>query len=558
MSTVDRTVVPGEVRGVGTRGEYRVLAPGPGEPHQTRTDLTPAATAASAAKTFAETAVETASETPDGQPFLRFAHLTDFQLADPSSPGRLDFLQPHADRPGWAGMFPAYRPQEFVAPHGVEAMIRTLADQQPLDFVLTTGDNTDNAQSNELAAVLALLDGGADLDPLFGEPDATGNPAHTPSGHHYHPEPGSDDVYQREHGFPTVPGALAAAAKPFRTHGLGAPWLACCGNHDCLAQGRSRVTPQFQALVTGDRRPVAAPADLPAEPMSRYLTDPTALSRGASVPITPRADRRLLDRAEYVRAHLASPTSPRGHGFTDRNLADDTAHYCYDEVPGVRVIVLDTTNPDGDVTGSIGQRQRDWLVDRLTEVHSRYRRADGTEVRTDTPDRAVILASHHGLAMLDNDRVAPDADPPRHLAGQLTELLHRFPNVVLWLAGHEHRNAVTPVPGPAGGFWHVLTSGLCEWPCQSRLLELRVTDTDRLVIRSTMIDHAAPTRPGPALDLWDLAALHRELAANEPTRVGGPHSAGTPADRNVDLTVPITPALATTLRALRDPVSSRR
>ncbi|WP_405165475.1 metallophosphoesterase [Nocardia sp. NBC_01499] len=528
MSTRDHTLVPGDTAG------YRTLATAPGELHTPRTELAPGA------------------EPGGGRRLLRFVHITDFQLADPFSPGRLDFLQRLAGRPGWDDMFPAYRPQEVVALQAFEAMARTIRDIDAA-FVVTTGDNTDNAQLNELRAVLALLDGGVELDPAFGVVDKQTHPSHTVSGEFYNPEPESRDRYKRDHGFPDVPGLLAAAAIPFATRGFGAPWLACFGNHDCLAQGRAPVTPDFQRLVTGDRRPVGIPVQVPDDPMRSYLADPTALSDGPALPIQPRADRRLVDRAEYIRAHLDSPAEPAGHGFTEQNLTDGTAYYCYDALPGVRIIVLDTTNPAGHVTGSIGARQRDWLIDRLTEVHSTHLDEHGAPVRTGNRDRVVLLASHHGMSMLDNTTEGPEADLPRYLAADLEAILHRFDNVVLWLAGHEHRNSITPHPGPHGGFWHVITSGLCEWPVQARSLELLLPEPDSpdnlLVIRSTMIDHAAPPQPGPTLDLWDLASLHRELSCNEPSRVGGPHSAGSPADRNVDLVVPISPALLIELRA---------
>ena len=329
-------------------------------------------------------------------------------------------------------MFPAYRPQEPVALQAFEAMIRTIGEigLHRLDFVITAGDDTDNAQRNELDAFLALLDGGVELDPAFGVAEPHGHPSYAVSGDCYNPEPAVRDRYKHDNGFPDFPGLLEAAAVPFRTEGLGVPWLACFGNHDCLAQGRAPVTPEFQARRT-----------------------------------------------------TATTTSP----------------------------------------------------------------ACGLSCRV------VVLASHHGLGMLTNALGGPDADLPRYLAADIEAILHRFGNVVLWIAGHEHRNAVTPHPGPTGGFWHLITSGLCEWPCQARHLELLLPEPgpagEALVIRSTMIDHAAPVRPA-GRGVWDLAAIRRELAANEPSRVGGPHSEGGPADRNAELVVPISSALAVELRTI--------
>ncbi|RJQ76273.1 hypothetical protein D5S17_18590 [Pseudonocardiaceae bacterium YIM PH 21723] len=482
-------------------GPYRRLSHTTGEPHQVRTDLTEA--------------------TPgESRSLLRFVHITDFQLADPASPGRLDFLQRFAGEPEWADMLPAYRPQEPVSLHAFEAMVRTIRELGGLDFVITTGDNTDSAALNELDAYMSIMDGGGTVDPTFGVSDLQAIPAHIESGDYWNPELSSRDVYKRHLEFPDYPGLLAAAGKSFDTVGFGAPWLACFGNHDCLAQGRAPETSKFHDLITGGHRPTAAPDAPPAgDKMEHYLADPTFLSGGAGVQIEPRADRRMVSRAEYIRAHLDSATGPAGHGFTEQNIADGTAYYSHD-LPGVRVIVLDSTNPAGGVRGSIDARQFAWLEGELTEAQA--------------AGRIIVLASHHGLSMMDNVL----GDERRYLAADIEGLLHRFPNVALWLIGHIHRNQATPRPGANGGFWEVCTSAMAEWPTQTRLIELSEAG-GVVTIRCTMIDHQAPVQPGAELNLWDLASIHREVSANEPTRVGGPESAGTPLDRNVDLLVRI-------------------
>jgi hypothetical protein len=57
-----------------------------------------------------------------------------------------------------------------------------------------------------------------------------------------------------------------------------------------------------------------------------------------------------------------------------------------------------------------------------------------------------------------------------------------------------------------------------------------------LSIVTTMVDHDTPTAPPPSLETSDdLAALHRELAANVPWDVSV--MAGAAADRNVELRV---------------------
>ena len=156
----------------------------------------------------------------------------------------------------------------------------------------------------------------------------------------------------------------------------------------------------------------------------------------------------------------------------------------------------------------------------------------------------MILISHHGIDTLTNTRAAHagPAGEPLLGAAELLALLHRFPNVVLWLNGHTHTNAVRPrrdPADPARGFWEVTTCAVIDWPCQTRVVEL-LDHGEYLSIVTTMVDHDAPVGPaslGPASleSADDLAALHRELAANVPWNVAA--MAGAPADRNLELRV---------------------
>jgi hypothetical protein len=62
---------------------------------------------------------------------------------------------------------PAYRPQEFLVGAAVETTVRTLnalphsaLTGAPVHLVVSTGDNIDNAQWNELNWWLGLMNGG--------------------------------------------------------------------------------------------------------------------------------------------------------------------------------------------------------------------------------------------------------------------------------------------------------------------------------------------------------------------------------------------------------------
>jgi metallophosphoesterase (TIGR03767 family) len=408
---------------------------------------------------------------------------------------------------------------------------------------VTTGDAIDNAQWNETLAFLALFDGGL-VRPGSGAPGYAGvqtadwpdDVFWTPDG----PGPGGDDLFRRELGFPRHPGLLAMAMRAFTSDGLGMPWLSCFGNHEALNQGVGRITPALARALTGDRKPLALPGDFDHNRALELFTDqPEAFLAGPAATITPDPDRRPVARGEFVAAHFRPGSRPSGHGFTEQNRRDGTAYYAHD-TPAARLIALDTSCAAGGADGCVDHDQARWLEARLAEAHSSYRGRDGQTVRTGHEDRLVILFSHHGIDTLTNARVPhphPGGEPSLQAANVLA-LLHRFGNVVLWLNGHTHTNAVRArrdPDQPGRGFWEVTTCAIVDWPCQARLVE--ITDSGGwLSISCTMVDHDTPVAPPRSVQTAaDLASLHRELAANMPLIGADSQRSGVAADRNVEL-----------------------
>ena len=128
------------------------------------------------------------------------------------------------------------------------------------------------------------------------------------------------------------------------------------------------------------------------------------------------------------------------------------------------------------------------------------------------------------------------------LAGELRAVLLAHPCVVAWLNGHTHVHAVTAVTdGGGAGFWQITTASHIDWPQQARIIEFLATAAG-LAIGCTVIDSAAAATYQGSADPADLAALARELAANDwqvrdlITADGGA-GAGTAADRNVVLAI---------------------
>ncbi len=435
--------------------------------------------------------------------------------------------------------------------HAVDTMAATLRELTsspdtgaPIGLAICTGDNIDNAQLNELTWFMSLLTGGALVPSADGSSYEGVQAASWGNDLYWHPDPGIDR-YKREWGFPDWPGLLSRASAPFLAGGIGVPWLSCFGNHDGLALGESVPTAAYRRLLTGAEKPTSLPDGLdPLRQVSELFSHPERFLTGPARRVTPVADRRAVSRRDFVAAHLRAAGSPAGHGFSEDNLTAGTAYAAYDGIKGVRVLLLDTTNLDGASAGSIGARQLSWLEERLSEVHGRHLSGDGRVVTTGHDDRLVILSSHHGLSSLTNCRDlpgGPEDDRPRVAAREIRALVHRFPNVVLWINGHRHVNEVvlrTPPGSSAGGFWEVSTAALADWPCQARLVELVVNGDGTLSILCTMLDHLADADPRRVEGTAQLAAIHRELAANVPGAGAGSALEGLPADRNVELVLP--------------------
>jgi metallophosphoesterase (TIGR03767 family) len=414
----------------------------------------------------------------------------------------------------------------------------------PLGLAICTGDNVDNAQLNELTWYLALLAGGR-LSPTADGAFYEGVQAPGwPNDLYWHPDGGSDR-YRRRWGFPDYPDLLAEAFTSFDATGVGVPWLSCFGNHDGLAFGESIATPEYRRLLLGtDKATELATGIDPLGREDELFGHPERFLVGPSRAITADARRTIVSRRDFVAAHLRTPGLPHGHGYNEENLKAGTAYAAYDGLHDVRVILLDSTNLNGRSDGSFGPRQLAWLTERLVEVHGRHFGPGGAAVSTRNEDRLVVLASHHGLASLTNDRdtaAGPEDDLPRGTADEVRALLHRFPNVVLWLNGHRHRNAVEYRGAPdeaGGGFWEVSTAALADWPSQARLVELTANDDGTLSILCTMLDHAGEADPRQDEGVGRLASIHRELAANIPGVGFSSPSEGRREDRNVELVIP--------------------
>ena len=571
ISTLDQRVV-----GDGADG-YNQLVYGPGEGYVVR-----------------EEGVGTAGPGREGkrESIAYIGQLSDFQLADEESPARVELV----DVP----LSSAWRPWEAMNPHIDDSMIRQInafapaspvlagdGSARPMDFTVITGDNADNQHFNETDWTRILLDGGeldpnSGIDPTgyihplcppVGVPGAAEAAGYTgvqdyddyvedPSPYFYDPE----DPRGTHVGFPSYPNLMDEAQKPFVAAGIDVPTYLAVGNHDGLAQGNQAANAAFEGVSTGCIKPfVGNPSSL-SEAFG--LLDPTTLTnllandptRVGLVP--PDPDRRYVSKQEYKDVFRGGAQAD-GYGF---GLTDPTeeaasnnniAYYAFSPIPGVRLISIDTVSEGGiagpSANGNIDDPQFKWIESEMAEATA--------------ADELIVVFSHHAISSLNSpvsDEMAPpctatdahghdvnpgcDVDPrdstPIHDGADMTALMHKYPNMVAWIAGHSHSNNVEPFPNPSGtgGFWSIRTAAETDWPNNTRLVEIFDNKDGTLSIFGTIIDLAAPaTAQAGGLDTTglsvdELASIGRTLSYND-LQSGSPSGEGGPEDRNVELLV---------------------
>lgn len=490
---------------------------------------------------------------PDAKSLLTFIHVSDFHLCDAQSPARVElmdrFADPHHPMSEHVPFVGAYRAQEIMTTQTLESLIRTVNSiktgfhsSRSIDFVIATGDVTDNAQSNELDWYFTLMEGGR-VHPDSGDRDhwegvaqrdpekydrSYWNPEGTPSG--------CEDDYPRSlYGFPTVRGLTHAVRQPFEATGLVHRWFATHGNHDALLQGTVPQNEELLSIATGSKRITALAPDLDLVAVfgGWTMVGPAGyVSPNGGTFRDQKSDERRHFNApsDWAKLHLQCVDKGHdGHGLTQVN-AEQGTKYWFRDIEAFRLISLDTVNIHGGWQGSLDEAQFEWLKNLLNE----------------TSGKRVILFSHHPLHTLFND-YAPTGADRRVAREEIEEELLKHSEIIAWFAGHDHDNRIRYI-GTEGvnGFWHVLTSSLIDWPQQGRLVEI-LEDENEIIIATSVFDHDSPLSfDGDSARLHDpinLAALSRQLSANHWQRRKMSEyftelSAGEPTDRNRYLRLP--------------------
>jgi metallophosphoesterase (TIGR03768 family) len=433
----------------------------------------------------------TANMMPSGYPgatnaarLLTFFCFSDIHLTDKESPS-WPYWSAYLTQPGFATNSPppgdgnssAYSPVMLSTTQVLDAAVKTannLHRLMPFDFAMSLGDDCNSAQYNELRWFIDIMDG------QFITPSSGTNAGSTTID------------YQ----------------KPYQAAGLNPeiPWYQVLGNHDHLWAG-TLVTTEYlresytnnQVLLFGDlntdginsRSHFMGTVDgstpygniIGVGPLTNFIVGGIT-----NTPmVAPDTNRHYLETTGYMAEFFTTKSKPVGHGFSQWNVNNNFACYSFEPKANLplKIMVLDDTMTDQNLDfpngmGGLDTNQLAWLVQELNQGQAQ--------------DQIMIIAAHIPIELIGAGKSTNSI-----ISGtNLVNILNTYPNLLLWVTGHMHRNNIKAHPSPHTdrpeyGFWEVECPSLRDFPQEFRTFEvLRNTDNSISIMVTDIDPEVAP------------------------------------------------------------------
>jgi len=401
-----------------------------------------------------------------GTKLLSFFTISDIHITDKESPGQLLYFGYQDNVARNSSLYSGIMLSTTQALDAAVQTINALHQKDPFDFGISLGDTCNSTQYNELRWYIDTLDGKR-ITPSSG--------AHKGA---------KTIVYQ----------------KPYQAAGLdpSIPWYQTIGNHDQLWMGITYPNDYIKKTLVGSKvlnlgqlGPFAAsfPSNYlylntrgfymgvmdGSNEYGNVIGAGTVEAYAKPTRIARDMKRRSLGMRQWMAEFLKSKSKPVGHGFTKEMV--DKGFACYSFHPKanvpIKVIVFDNTDKVGVGDCSIDLDRYNWLVSELEQGQK---------------DNELMIVNTHVPIAPYVPPGAANANPALEFsvysdisAEKLLTTLWQYPNLILWNAGHIHRNTITnltPFPGTPfyqskeHSFWEVETPSLRDFPRQFRRFDI--------------------------------------------------------------------------------------